>query len=54
MQASRLTAIGLVVAAVLWVLSGHLLPHGGNESNAASRAPEAAQSKASRNALPRC
>ncbi len=48
MQASRLTAIGLVVAAVLWVLSGHLLPHGGNESNAASRAPEAAQSKAFR------
>lgn len=41
MNASRITAIGLVIAAVLWVFSGHLFPHG-DETKAASRAPEAA------------
>src|SRR6266511_4118150 len=32
MNASRLTAIGLVVAAGLWIASGHFLPHGAAET----------------------
>src|SRR5262249_44076905 len=38
MQARRLTAVGLVVAAGLWIASGHLLPHEKAESRAAMRA----------------
>ena len=32
MNASRLSAIGLVVAAGLWIASGHFLPHGAAET----------------------
>lgn len=45
MKASRYTAVGLVVAATLWVFSGHLFPHGGHESNAANRPSEAPTEK---------
>src|SRR5262249_15411985 len=38
MKASRVTAIGLVVAAGLWIASRHLLPHETAESRAAARA----------------
>ncbi len=38
MKASRITAVGLVAAAALWVLSGHLIPHETAESRAAVRA----------------
>ena len=38
MKASRITAVGLVAAAALWVLSGHLLPRDSAESKAALRA----------------
>jgi len=37
MKASRLTAVGLVAAASLWIASGHLLPHDSAESRAAVR-----------------
>ncbi len=37
MKASRLTAVGLVAAASLWIASGHLLPHESTESHAAMR-----------------
>jgi multidrug efflux system membrane fusion protein len=37
MKASRLTAVGLVAAASLWIASGHLLPHESAESRAAIR-----------------
>jgi multidrug efflux system membrane fusion protein len=37
MNASRITALGLVAAAGLWIASGHLLPHESAESNAAIR-----------------
>jgi multidrug efflux system membrane fusion protein len=40
MNASRLTAIGLVAAAGLWIASGHFLPHETAESRAAVRAGE--------------
>jgi multidrug efflux system membrane fusion protein len=40
MKASRYTAIGLVTAAALWVASGHLVPHGKDESVAARLAPQ--------------
>ena len=40
MKASRLTAIGLVAAAGLWIASGHLLPHEKAESRAAIRSGE--------------
>ncbi|TAK47519.1 MAG: efflux RND transporter periplasmic adaptor subunit [Xanthobacteraceae bacterium] len=45
MKASRYTAVGLVAAATLWILSGHLIPHVGDESNAASRPSEAPTEK---------
>lgn len=32
MKASRLTAVGLVAAAGLWIASGHFLPHESAES----------------------
>jgi multidrug efflux system membrane fusion protein len=41
MKASRLTALGLVAAATLWIASGHLLPHETAESSAAIRPPDA-------------
>jgi multidrug efflux system membrane fusion protein len=40
MKASRLTAIGLVAAAGLWIASGHFLPRETAESRAAIRAGE--------------
>jgi multidrug efflux system membrane fusion protein len=45
MKARRIAALGLVVAAGLWVASGHLLPHETNESRAAIRPSEAATQK---------
>jgi multidrug efflux system membrane fusion protein len=35
MKASRLTAVGLVAAAVLWIASGHFMPHESGEGRAA-------------------
>src|SRR5260221_1259604 len=40
MKASRITAIGLVAAAALWIVSGHLIPHESAESRAALRPSE--------------
>ena len=40
MKGSRITAIGLVAAATLWIASGHFLPHESAESRAAIRAGE--------------
>src|SRR5262249_22083434 len=40
---SRLTAIGLVAAAGLWIASGHFLPHEATEGRAAPREAEASQ-----------
>ena len=40
MKASRVTAVGLVAAAGLWIASGHLLPHETAESRAAMRVGE--------------
>jgi multidrug efflux system membrane fusion protein len=40
MKASRITALGLVAGATLWIVSGHLLPHETAESNAAIRTNE--------------
>ena len=45
MKASRVTAVGLVVAAAVWVLSGHLIPHETAESRAAIRTSEAESEK---------
>src|SRR5262245_57852974 len=41
MKVARLTAVGLVAAATLWIASGHLLPHDSAEGEAAVRANEA-------------
>jgi multidrug efflux system membrane fusion protein len=41
MKAARLTAIGMVAAATLWIASGHLLPHDSAQGEAAVRASEA-------------
>lgn len=41
MKGSRIVAVGLVVAAVVWIASGHLIPHETPESKAALRAGEA-------------
>jgi membrane fusion protein, multidrug efflux system len=43
MKASRITALGLVAAAALWIASGHFLPHDSAESKAAVRPSEAAK-----------
>jgi membrane fusion protein, multidrug efflux system len=43
MKGSRITALGLVAAAGLWIASGHFLPHQSAESKAAVRPTEAAQ-----------
>jgi multidrug efflux system membrane fusion protein len=40
MKASRITALGLVAAATLWIFSGHLLPRDSAESSAAIRSNE--------------
>ena len=40
MNASRITAIGLVAAAALWIASGHFIPHESAESRAAIRPGE--------------
>jgi multidrug efflux system membrane fusion protein len=40
MKASRITALGLVAAATLWIFSGHLLPRETAESSAAIRTNE--------------
>src|SRR3989442_2696799 len=45
MKASRVTAIGLVAAAGLWIASGHLLPHETAESRVAVRAGDGAAKK---------
>ncbi|HEY7662174.1 MAG TPA: efflux RND transporter periplasmic adaptor subunit [Xanthobacteraceae bacterium] len=45
MKASRLTAVGLVAAAALWIGSGHFLPRETPESRAAMRANEHAPEK---------
>src|SRR5437879_2636079 len=37
MNASRITAVGLVAAAALWIASGHFMPHESAESRAAIR-----------------
>ena len=43
MKASRVTALGLVAAAGLWIASGHFLPHDSAESKAAVRPSEGAK-----------
>jgi multidrug efflux system membrane fusion protein len=43
MKGSRITAIGLVAAAGLWIASGHFLPHESAESHASIRPEEAAK-----------
>ena len=43
MKASRITAVGLVVGAALWIASGHFLPHETPESRAAIQPPAAAE-----------
>jgi multidrug efflux system membrane fusion protein len=43
MKASRVTALGLVAAAGLWIASGHLLPRESAESHAAIRTGEVAK-----------
>jgi multidrug efflux system membrane fusion protein len=40
MKASRITAVGLVAAATLWIASGYLIPHESGESEAAVRPAE--------------
>ena len=45
MKASRVTAVGLVAAAALWILSGHLIPHESAESKAALQPSEAKAAK---------
>ena len=45
MKASRITALGLVAAATLWIFSGHLLPRESAESNAAIRTNESEAKK---------
>jgi len=45
MKAARFAAVGLVVAAVAWIASGHLFPHESAESRAAVQPNEAAQPK---------
>jgi len=40
MKASRITAVGLVAAAALWIASGHFMPHESAESRAALRPGE--------------
>src|SRR4029079_8515 len=41
MKASRITAVGLVAATAVWILSGYLIPHESAESKAALQVNEA-------------
>ena len=41
MKASRITALGLVAGAALWIASGHLMPRDSADSEAAIRPKEA-------------
>ena len=41
MKASRITAVGLVAGAAIWIASGHLMPHDSGEGQAAIRPGEA-------------
>ena len=43
MKAIRITAVGLVAGAALWIASGHFLPHDSHESRAAITPPAAAE-----------
>ncbi len=43
MKASRITAVGLVAAAAIWIASGHLLPRDSAEGQAAIRPSQAAK-----------
>lgn len=43
MKANRITAVGLVVGAIAWVASGHLIPHESADGKAAIRAGEKSQ-----------
>ncbi len=45
MKGSRIAAIGLVAAATLWIVSGHLIPHESSHGNAAPRPSEAEAQK---------
>lgn len=45
MKASRVTAVGLVAAAALWIASGHFVPHESAESQAAPLQSEGAAEK---------
>jgi multidrug efflux system membrane fusion protein len=53
MKASRITAIGLVAAAAVWIASGHLIPHETGESRAAMQPGEADARKPFRVAVER-
>ena len=44
MKANRIVAVGIVVAAAAWIVSGHLFPHESAESRAAVQ-PQAQQPK---------
>jgi len=48
MKAARFAAVGLVVAAAAWIVSGHLFPHETAESKAAARSGESEAQKAFR------
>ena len=45
MKASRITAVGLVAATALWILSGYLIPHESAESKAALQVGETKSEK---------
>jgi membrane fusion protein, multidrug efflux system len=45
MKASRITAVGLVAAATLWIASGRLFPHEGGDAGTTARNPEAVARK---------
>ena len=45
MKGSRITAVGLVAAAALWIASGHFMPHESAESRAAIQPAEAEAKK---------
>ena len=51
MKGSRITAVGLVAAAALWIASGHFMPHESAESRAAIRTGEGEAKKLFRVAI---
>jgi multidrug efflux system membrane fusion protein len=53
MKASRITAVGLVAGAVLWIASGHLFPHEGGDARTTERKAEGEQKKLFRVAVER-